>query len=227
MAMTQKLYDADIIQFPYLKDDGLLADSVGDLRFRKLLKQNEWQGLPETVRARFSKRLTGTKCAIYTGRILEMRMSRAGWFLAQISRIIGGPLPTSRDVNVPAVVSVTEDEATGGQLWTRMYNQHSGFPQVIHSAKRFSGATGLEEYIGFGVGMALNVDATDNSLFFHSDHYFLKLFALRLRFPRWLSPGWTIVSHVDLGDGNFEFILDLHHPWFGELIHQTAVFSDS
>jgi hypothetical protein len=201
-------------------------DDVGDLRFRKLLSAKAWHALPAAVRARFSKKLTGTKVAVYTGEILETRMSRCGWLFAQFARLIGAPLPTSRDTNVPAIVSVTEDEATGGQYWTRLYNHHNGFPQVIHSAKRFAGPTGLEEYVGFGVGMALTVDADDTSLHFRSDHYFLKIAALRLRLPKLLTPGQTTVSHVDLGHGAFAFVLDVTHPLLGELIHQVAYFRD-
>jgi Domain of unknown function (DUF4166) len=203
------------------------SKTVGDLRFRTLLGARAWQALPAAVRTRFSKRLGGTQAALYTGEILETRMSRCGWLLAQMLRLIGGPLPISRDVGVPAIVSVTEDESSGGQLWTRIYGNHNGFPQVIHSAKRFAGVTGLEEYIGWGIGMALRVDADDIAIHFRSTHYFLTVFGARMKLPRWLCPGQTTVSHVDMEDGNFAFVLDLTHIWLGELIHQTAFFRDS
>ncbi len=84
-------------------------------------------------------------------------MSFAGWLLAHAARLIGGPLPLSRDAHTPSVVTVTEDVAAKGQHWTRLYARKRGFPQVVHSSKRFQGPTGLEEYVGCGVGMALTI----------------------------------------------------------------------
>ena len=81
---------------------------------------------------------------------------------------------------------MTEDSASGGQIWTRLYARRSGFPQVVHSSKRFAGPTGLEEYVGYGVGMTLTVDARDGALVFRSEDYFLELFGRRLRLPAWL-----------------------------------------
>ena len=62
-------------------------------------------------------------------------MSVAGWLLAQALRLIGGPLPTARCAHVPSVVTVTEDKASGGQIWTRIYARRKGFPQVVHSVQ--------------------------------------------------------------------------------------------
>src|SRR6266536_3319865 len=129
--------------------------ALSDLRFRALLSDEKWDQLPWRIRRRFSKRLSAGDTAIYIGEIVEAYLSKAGWLLAHGLRLIGGPLPTSRDVNVSTVVSVTEDMRTGGQIWTRLYARRKGFPQIIHSAKRFEGSTGLEEYIGFGIGMRL------------------------------------------------------------------------
>ena len=133
------------------------TNELGDLRFRALLSEADWLALPHTIRRRFSKRLSGGNTTVYVGEVIETRMSAAGWLLAQAARLIGGPLPVSRDAHVPSVVTVTEDVATNGQHWTRLYARRRGFPQVVHSSKRFAGPTGLEEYVGCGVGMALTI----------------------------------------------------------------------
>lgn len=201
-------------------------EPLADLRFRSLIGPEQWALLPAAVQKRFSKRLGYGASVVYSGEIVECEMNRAGWLLAQVCRLVGGPLPVSRDIEVPAAVIVTEDEATGGQFWTRLYGHNRGFPQVIHSSKRFAGETGLEEYLGAGVGIALTLSVEDGALHFHSDHYFIQILGRRLRIPRWLSPGDLTVSHVDCNDGCFAFVLDLTHPKFGPLIRQTGLFHD-
>jgi uncharacterized protein DUF4166 len=204
-----------------------VAGALGDLRFRALLSECDWRALPLPIRQRFSKRLAGGNTAVYAGMVRETRMSRAGWWLAQAARLIGGPLPLSRDSDVPAVVSVTEDMTSGGQIWTRLYARRTAFPQIVHSAKRFAGPTGLEEYVGYGVGMALSVHVVDGALVFRSAGYFLQLLGWRLALPAWLGPGALSVTHGELGGGAFSFTLDLVHPRFGALIHQTATFREA
>jgi hypothetical protein len=200
---------------------------LDDVRFRALLGATAWNRLPATVRARFSKRLSDQRAAIYAGEIVETRMSRMGWLLAQAGRLIGGPLPLHRDAEVPATVTVTEDAPSGGQFWTRVYGRRQGFPQVIHSSKRFQGPTGLEEYVGRGIGMALTVHADAYAIHFRSEYYFVQLLGRRLRLPKWLSPGTVTVSHIDFGYGQFAFVLDISHPRFGELVHQRGIFRDA
>lgn len=198
-----------------------------DLRFRRLIGSGAWDKLPEAVRQRFSKRLGGQAVALYRGRVVRTEFSSAGWLLAQMLRLIGAPLPICRDTDVPAVVSVSEDGASGGQVWSRLYARHRGFPQVIHSAKRFAGPTGLEEYVGRGIGMALRVEPMADGLRFVSDHYFLAVGTVRLPLPHWLGPGRTVVEHHDLGHGCFMFSLMLRHPLFGRLVEQHALFHDA
>jgi hypothetical protein len=215
-------------QAPAPQPDNSQPDkSVGDLRFRALLSDDDWHALPLAVRRRFSKRLAGGCTAIYAGEVLETHMSRLGWCLAQAARLLGGPLPTSRDMNMPSVVTVTEDMATGGQIWTRLYARRQGFPQIVHSSKRFAGSTGIEEYLGRGFGIALRIGVCRRALVFRSDSYFLQIFGRRLRVPTWLSPGTMTVGHAERGDGRFAFTLELTHPRFGLLIRQSAAFREA
>jgi hypothetical protein len=200
---------------------------LDDARFRGLLSPEDWGRLPVAVWRRFSKRLAGGKTVVYAGEVEESFHSRAGWWLAQLTRLIGGPLPTGTESCVPMIVTVTEDVASGGQIWTRICARGDGFPQVIHSAKRFMGPTGLEEYIGCGIGMALRLSVEHEGLFFRSAGYFLCIGKLRLRLPDWLTPGELTVSHTDLGGGLFRFTLDVIHPRLGVLIRQSAVFAEA
>jgi hypothetical protein len=207
--------------------DARPVSDLGDLRFRALLPADAWSALPPPVRRRFSKRLKGGDSVVYAGEVTAVRIGWAGRMFAQAARLIGGPLPLFHDTGVPAVVTVTEDAATGGQIWTRMYARAQGFPQVVHSSKRFSGPTGLEEYVGCGVGMALTVHVEDGALLFRSAGYFVQVFGRRFALPRWLAPGALTVTHRELGSGRFVFALDVIHPRFGHFIHQAAIFKEA
>lgn len=210
-----------------LKNKACEPAKLGDVRFRQLLGRDAWRVLPAAIQRRFSKRLAGGRTVVYVGRTTHMQISRAGFLLAQAARLIGGPLPVSRDVDVPSVVTVTEDMATGGQIWTRLYAHRRGFPQVIHSSKRFAGPTGLEEHVGCGVGMTLTLAASEVALTFKSDRYFVQFGSFRLVLPRWLEPGQLTISHDEIDPERFAFTLNLEHPLLGQLIHQRAVFEEA
>ena len=198
-----------------------------DSRFRDLVGASAWAALPAAVRRRFGKKMSGGASVVYKGQVTEMRMNLAGRVLAQLARLVGAPLPYDMSSKgQPAVVSVTEDIAGQGQFWIRQYGRAAGFPQVIHSSKRFSGPTGIEEYIGSGIGMALRIEADDGSLSFKSDHYFLQIGQRKLRLPRWVRPGDLTIIHRDLGNRKFLFSLSLKSRLLGELVHQDAQFHD-
>jgi hypothetical protein len=201
--------------------------TLGDLRFRALMPDDEWMSLPPAIQRRFTKRLADGRTSVYTGEIQETRMSRAGWWLAQVARLIGGPLPTSTDSHVPMIVTVTEDMTTAGQIWTRLCARRNGFPQIINSSKRFAGPTGVEEYLGYGIGIAMTIHARDGALVFRSERYSLYVVGRRFTLPNWLRPAAMTVMHAELGGGRFIFTLDVTHPLLGLLIHQSAVFQET
>jgi hypothetical protein len=200
---------------------------LDDRRFRALLSDDDWGRLPVAVWRRFSQRLADGKTIVYVGEIEESFHSRAGWWLAQLVRLIGGPLPTGTETRVPIIVSVTEDGACGGQVWTRICARSGGFPQVIHSAKRFAGPTGLEEYVGCGISIALRLSVEHEGLFFRSAGCYLAIGPFRVPLPEWLTPGTLTVSHSDLGGGPFRFTLEVVHRRLGPLIRQSALFREA
>lgn len=205
-----------------------LRSCVEDNRFRDLLGDAAWTRLPRAIRQRFGKRVSRGASVAYQGKVTDMRMNCAGRLLAFLARAMGAPLPYDlSSVGRAAVVVVTEDSATNGQFWIRQYGKAKGFPQTVCSSKRFAGPTGLEEYIGYGIGMALRLEATPRALFFLSAGYFIKLGSLRLALPRLLSPGQLVVGHEESGDGAFRFSLRLEHPVFGLMIAQSALFRDA
>ena len=51
--------------------------TLGDFRFRALLRERDWSSLPDAIRRRFSKRLPHGGTTVYAGEVLETRMSFA------------------------------------------------------------------------------------------------------------------------------------------------------
>ena len=200
---------------------------LDDSRFRALLSNDDWGRLPVATWRRFSTRHADGGTIVYVGEVDDASVSRIGWWLVQLARLIGGPLPTGAETGVPMIVTVTEDQASGGQIWTRICARRDGFPQVIHSSKRFAGPTGLEEYVGFGVSMALRVSVANEALVFRSAGYSLQLGSFGVPLPVWLTPGDLTVTHSDLGCGTFRFTLEIIHPRFGMLLRQSAVFREA
>ncbi len=207
--------------------DTRLYEPHDDVRFRSLLSEADWEALPPAIRRRFSKRLAHGATAVYAGHVTACSLSRAGWLLAQALRAIGAPLPLASASGLPTVVTVSGEGKSGGQNWTRVYARAMGFPQVIHSTKRFCGPTGLEEYIGFGIRMALRLSVERGALVFTSAGYFIAIGKTSIRLPRWLAPGTTRVTQRETAPDRFLFTLDLTHPWLGTLVHQEALYAEA
>ena len=198
-----------------------------DLRFRALVGEEGWSRLPSAVQRRFSKRLAAGAVALYCGAVIETRLSRLGKLLSFLARMIGAPLPLDDGMTGGATVAVMENPGLGGQSWTRTYARAGRFPQVIHSAKCFAGPTGLEERVGWGIGMSLAVMEERGALVFRSVDYFFSIGRVRIAIPRLLSPGEMVVVHRDESEGTFLFMLALRHRRFGTLIEQTARLRDA
>ena len=198
-----------------------------DWRIRRLVGEEGWANLPQSVQARFSKPATPGQPRVYRGRVIQTRLSRTGWLLAQMARLVGSPIPLENGATGPSTVSVADDDAVGGQIWTRIYARPGRFPQAVNSAKRFRGPTGLEEYIGRGIAMELTVTVEAGNLVFRSMRYVIQAGPWRIPLPPALSPGRMEIVHAARTASEFSFRLTLTHVWLGEILRQEALFSDA
>ena len=78
-----------------------------------------------------------------------------------------------------------------------------------------------------GIAMALRISVEHEALVFRSVGYSLQIGPLRLPLPMRFTPGDLTVTHSDLGGGTFRFTLEIVHPRFGKLIHQSALFREA
>lgn len=203
-----------------------LRDGAVDDRFRRLLSATAWAELPASVRARFSKRVCAGATIVYKGYVTRVQYSALGWALAHILRFTGAPLPLSRREGLETVVTVTEDRRSSGQFWTRMFARERGFPQMIHSVKRFAGPTGLEEALPFGIVMTLRLCVEQQTLCFKSAGYAICAGRLRIPLPRAMTPGELTVTHTGIDTHTFRFTLTLTHTLLGTLLRQEAVYAE-
>ena len=97
---------------------------------------------------------------------------------------------------------------------------------MIQSVKRLGGPTGLEEYLGFGLSMALTLGVEKDALVFTGRDYYFGVGRIRWRLPGWMSPGVLIVRNWQESPEQFRFSLTLDHPKFGRLIEQLVSFDD-
>lgn len=193
---------------------------------RELLPELQWQSLPPGTRRRFGGIFQAGVTRCYVGEVTAAHLSPAGRMLAQLCRLVGAPLPLFATAG-PAVVTVTDHQGNGGQVWARCYHRRRGFAQCVQSVKRFEGPTGLEEYLGCGLAMPLTVEVDGGTLTFRSAGYQLVIGRRRIDLPRWLHPGYLTVRHRELCGDTFTFEMVLHHPRFGRLVHQHARFIEA
>lgn len=229
--MTENIVTTDFISLP---DQARVTPHVAPpYSYADLLGQSAWFNLPADVRARFDPSDPKNANKTYRGKVVSTHISPLGHILVQLARIIGAPLPLENNAIGPATVVLSNLDAgeNPGQVWTRIYTRSNALsgvalPQVIQSAKRFAGPTGLEEHLGFGLVMPLVLSVEGRNLAFRATRFQLVAFGYRLTLPRWLTPFDCDVIHADEGGGAFTFILSLTHPRLGRLVHQVARFTD-
>lgn len=202
--------------------------------FQRLIGRDGWASLPQAVQRRFNYLAIGMIDERYIGRMQSMRVSRAGYWIGLLCRLIGNPLAGRAGSDVPVEISVFRDRsAKGGVVWERRYryaqpeaSAKRRYEPPVRSVKRVNRDGLLVETACFGIGMVLKVFARDGGIIFQSIRYQWALGPVTLRLPDWLTPGRIQVTHHAVGETQFRFTLTADHPWFGETFYQEGIFAD-
>lgn len=198
---------------------------IPDGSYRELLGAEAWARLQPEIRQRFSVRPADRTGIVFQG-TGEVRRSRLGWLIAQACRLLGTPVVPQAGRAVAVAVELTADRR-GGVCWRRRYRFGPGREAVARSTKRISRDGAMEEHLGLGLAMRLEVFERAGNLHFLSTEYRWYLGAWSLKLPGWLSPGTTEVVHAQLRGAQFRFTLRVVHPRFGELFYQDGVFREA
>ncbi|MGN7439436.1 MAG: DUF4166 domain-containing protein [Alcanivorax sp.] len=197
-----------------LKSDNTLKHQLGA----------SWKELHPNIQERFDREPTLGEVITYTGNMTDIRRSGMGWLFATLTRVIGNPLSPYAGKDVPMDVELYKKEGRSGVYWKRTYFYEGKAPFAVTSVKRESREGDMLECVGGGFGMKLNVYVENQELHFRSYRYFCSVLNQKIPLPHWISPGEAHVVHKDLGEGDFEFTITMHHPVLGETFYQQGVF---
>ncbi|MGH8080823.1 MAG: DUF4166 domain-containing protein [Lysobacter sp.] len=180
-----------------------------------------WSLLHPHIRARFELK-PGQSQAEYVGNMHQVRCTRLGGLFARLIRY-ARVLPHQNADEVPFRFDVQPMLRGLGWIKTRTYH----FVDEIFSfrSRMVLGRNGeLLEHFGGGLGMRVRLEVLPNRLVFVDDGFFLHWRGLRLPLPKPLAPGRFVLVHRDLDAEHFEVSIDVVHPWFGPLFHQSGTF---
>jgi len=66
-------------------------DPLGDIRFRQLFEDKDWNRLPRPVRRRFGRRVAAGEALIYRGQVEYNRVNIWGRIINSVLRLVGAP----------------------------------------------------------------------------------------------------------------------------------------
>lgn len=184
-----------------------------------------WTRLPEAVRLRFGEPPIAVD---YVGEFDVVRASWLGRMVALVCQLLGTPVVPRTGLHVPAIVHVGPTRC--GVAWNREYRWLNGQPCLVRSTKIIDSHGELVERLPARLCMPLTVYELNGVLHFVSRGYYFDFGKrangerIKVRLPKWLSPGTTHVEHLDEAHGWFRFTMTVTHPLFGEMFYQTGRF---
>ena len=186
-----------------------------------------WQFLHPDIRARFTLAPGATQQS-FTGTMDEINRSAIGWAIARLIAFMH-ILPSVRARDVPFEFNLSPAASllpAAGWVKQRLYHFNNGRFE-FRSVMRIANNGELIEQFPYGLGMKIKLAAGDDTLHFLDDGYFLRIGALRLPLPRWLTVGRFVLTHKNIDRDHFTVEINLEHPLLGRLFHQHGRFRQS
>ncbi|WP_419903093.1 DUF4166 domain-containing protein [Kiloniella sp.] len=197
------------------------------LHIRELLGDAAWLRLRPAIRKRFGCDAKLGSTHLYRGKMDKVEATALGLVMAQVARLIGTPMAWSRGSEIPCdVITFDDPERDGGVVWERHYHFTPEKIQIARTTKLVSQKEGLLECFGKHFGMKLKLIEEDGALHFISTSFYLQIFGRRIALPRLISPGTLHVTHRDVGNNWFQFMLKVCHPLLGQLAFQDGYFKE-
>jgi len=182
-----------------------------------------WEYLHPDIRSRFTLG-AGETCQTFTGTMGEVNRSALGWLIAKLIAFVR-ILPATRARNVPFEFNLTPAQGAGW-IKERLYRFQEGCFQ-FRSVMSIAANGDLVEQFPYGLGMKIKLGAEDDKLYFRDNGYFLRIGALKLPLPHWLTVGRFTLTHKNIDHENFTVEISIDHPLFGRLFYQYGAFEQS
>lgn len=184
---------------------------------------DSWHTLCDGIQKRFDADPTPKKPLAYKGTMTKVWCSAYGKLLAYLSYFTGALLPYCGE-NIPVDILVFTKDDLPDIFKRRNYFFPSKKPFLFKSNMRLGKQNQVMEYVGFGLGMIIQIEAREGNLHFYSNHYFLQLGTKVITLPSFLTPGETYLVHENLSDESFRIEITINHKLFGPMYYQQGVF---
>jgi Domain of unknown function (DUF4166) len=171
----------------------------------------DWQKLPQVLQKHYA--LTHGEHSRLEGN-MDISYPKALFPMIWLIHLFGGLILWS-GIAVNTQVDKQAD-ATGNALnWQRNIRYPDGKTDCFYSRMCYAADHELNEYIGFGFGLRLQLQVSDGDLIYRGINHFWQWQQLKISIPNWLLLGTAIIKEHAISENSFYLDFTLTHPLWG------------
>ncbi len=161
--------------------------------------------------------------ALHIEGTMQVFISRMGKCLIPIARLFKALVPYD-GVDIPVTVRNWSRADTMDMLWHRTFHYPNKQPVEFCSHLEFLQGNEVVEYVGWGLGLRLQLSTEENALRFESCGYLWNLGIFKLPLPEWLFLGKAIIRETAISDSEITIEFDNFHPIWGKMFSYNGTF---